>query len=232
MGTELRTYGSKQNGLVMRPGKDTTWGMFSSALMVLLAFNEEHDPMSLIFDVTDLEYGYVEQQNIGNKALLFDKLGFTIRQFKTIHIAHQIPLFAITLAVTVPATKPAQLLSILPPTPMQFHPPTQCQFLTALLHFKVTLLQANQTISTPNHLPAGPFFIETVTGGSVKFFNYRAYLTAGDGFAAIVEAQRDCIMHMQVPNNPKTRIGGPLKICSAGTVTLRLIPLTIMTWVM
>ena len=57
--TELRAFGSKQDGLVMRLGKDMTWGMFSSALVVLWAFHEEHDPMSLIFDVTDIEIGYV-----------------------------------------------------------------------------------------------------------------------------------------------------------------------------
>ncbi|KAK3168303.1 hypothetical protein OEA41_004750 [Lepraria neglecta] len=150
---------------------------------------------------------------------------------KTIHIAHQIPLFALALAVTLPARKHAQLLNILPP-PSNLTPLHNAQILTALLHSNLTLPQANQTISTPNHLPADPFFAETVTGSSVKFFNYGASLTAGDGFAAIVEAQRDCITHMQPPNNPNARIRGPLRIYSAGTVILRLMPLMVMTWAM
>ena len=37
---------------------------------------------------------------------------------------------------------------------------------------------------------------------------------------------------MQPPNDPNTRVGGLLKIYSARTVTLRLIPLMVTTWAM
>jgi hypothetical protein len=65
MGTEVRTYGSNQATLVMRPGRDMTWCMFSSALVVLWSFYEKYQLVSLMFDVTDLEVGYMGSGFLG-----------------------------------------------------------------------------------------------------------------------------------------------------------------------
>lgn len=65
MGTEVRTYGSNQAMLVMRPGRDMTWCMFSSALVALWSFYEKYELVSLMFDVTDLEIGYMGSGFLG-----------------------------------------------------------------------------------------------------------------------------------------------------------------------
>ena len=140
----------------------------------------------------------------------------------------QIHHSTLVLTATSPAPKPAQLLDILlsPSNLTLLH---NAQILVTLLHCNLTLPQASQTISATNRLPVDPLSMRTVTGGSVKFHHYGHDLNPANVFSIIVQAQRECIAHMQ--HAPNARIGTTL-VYLAGNVMLDLTPLTATTWAM
>ena len=59
MGTQWEIYRSSGALLVLRPGPEMTWRMFSLAMTMLWSFYTEFDPRTLEFDVIDLEVGFM-----------------------------------------------------------------------------------------------------------------------------------------------------------------------------